>query len=140
MIEEPHTTNFRSQNNHLFSPRIAAKLEYSIAQFLIQPTSKATSPSSQFLLSLHLNHLIITLHPAWNHYSNTTVVNTISQFNNSDTKTHDEIANSELNQSTFSQPPLNKKYDKVISTALRDVHAYDSYFNKFNHFSPTTSH
>ena len=32
---------------------------------------------------------------------------------------------------------LKKKYDNVISSALRNIHAYDSYFNKFNHFSLT---
>ena len=31
----------------------------------------------------------------------------------------------------------NKKYDIIVSTALRDNKAYDSYFNKFNHFSLT---
>ena len=36
--------------------------------------------------------------------SNTTVYNTISQFNNSDIETPDEIANSEPGSSTFSQP------------------------------------
>ena len=65
-IEQPHTTNFRSQNNHLFSPRWAAKLDPSIDQFPTQPTSRTTSPSCHFLLFHHLNHLMIPLHPAWN--------------------------------------------------------------------------
>ena len=30
---------------------------------------------------------------------------------------------------------LIKKYNHVISAALRDIQAYDSYFNKFNNFS-----
>ena len=30
---------------------------------------------------------------------------------------------------------MDKKYDIIISTALRDTKAYDSYFNKFSHFS-----
>ena len=34
---------------------------------------------------------------------------------------------------------MNKKYDHIISTALRDTNAYDSYLNKFNHFSSTFS-
>ena len=29
---------------------------------------------------------------------------------------------------------MNKKYHHVISTALRDTKAYDSYFSKLNHF------
>ena len=40
-------------------------MDHSIAQFHTQPTFKATSLSSHFLLSLHLNHLMITLQPAW---------------------------------------------------------------------------
>ena len=32
---------------------------------------------------------------------------------------------------------MNKKFYKIISTELRDTRAYDSYFNKFNHFSLT---
>ena len=31
----------------------------------------------------------------------------------------------------------NKKYDNIISTALTETKAYDSYFTKFNHFSLT---
>ena len=50
IIEQPHTTSFRSQNNHLFSPRWAPKMDHSIAQFPTQPTFKATSLSSNFLL------------------------------------------------------------------------------------------
>ena len=30
---------------------------------------------------------------------------------------------------------MNKNYDNIISTALRDPKAYDSYFNKYNRFS-----
>ena len=37
--------------------------------------------------------------------SNTTVYNTISQFNNSNIETPDKFANSEPSPSTFSQPP-----------------------------------
>ena len=32
-----------------------------------------------------------------------------------------------------------KKYDLIISAALRDTKAYDSYFSKFNHFSLTVN-
>ena len=32
---------------------------------------------------------------------------------------------------------MNKKYDHIISTALRNTKAYDSYFSIFNHFSLT---
>ena len=38
---------------------------------------------------------------------------------------------------TFTLNTLNKIYDNVISAKLRDFHAYDSYLNKFNHFSLT---
>ena len=50
IIEKPHTTNFCSQNNHLFSPRGAANLDPSIDQFPTQPNSSTTLPSSHFLL------------------------------------------------------------------------------------------
>ena len=39
--------------------------------------------------------------------SNNAVFNTISQFNNSDIETPDELANSEPSRSKFSQPPLS---------------------------------
>ena len=29
---------------------------------------------------------------------------------------------------------MNKNYDNIVCTALRDTKAYDSNFNKFNHF------
>ena len=38
---------------------------------------------------------------------------------------------------TFTLNILNKHYDNVISAVLQTFHAYDSYFNKFNHFSLT---
>ena len=57
---------------------------------------------------------------------------------------NDPFANPQLTEKffrktsyTFTLNILNKKYDKVISAALRSIHAYDSYFNKFNHFSLT---
>ena len=34
---------------------------------------------------------------------------------------------------------MNKKFDHVISAVLRDTQAYDSYFNKVNHFSLTVN-
>ena len=56
----------------------------------------------------------------------------------------DPFANPQLTEKFFIKTPyvftinsLDKKYDNVISTALRDIHAYESYFNKFNHFSLT---
>ena len=58
----------------------------------------------------------------------------------------DKFANPQLTEKFFIKTPyvftLNtldkKKKDHVISTALRDIHAYNSYFNhKFNHFSLT---
>ena len=45
--------------------------------------------------------------------SNTTVYNTISQFNNSDIETPDELANSEPSPSTFSQPPFQPFHSQV---------------------------
>ena len=57
---------------------------------------------------------------------------------------NDPFANPQLTEKFFIKTPytftLNiflKKYDNVISAALHDIHAYDSYFNKFNHFSLT---
>ena len=54
----------------------------------------------------------------------------------------DQFANPQITEKFFIKTPynfilntLNKKYDNVISAALRDIHAYD--FNKFNHFSLT---
>ena len=44
---------------------------------------------------------------------NTTVYNTISQFNNSDIETPDEFANSEPSPSTFSQPPFQPIHSHV---------------------------
>ena len=34
---------------------------------------------------------------------------------------------------------MNKKFDHIISAALRDTKANDSYISKFNHFSLTFS-
>ena len=45
--------------------------------------------------------------------SNTTVYNTISQFNNSDIETPDKFANSEPSPSTFSQPPFQPIHSQV---------------------------
>ena len=45
--------------------------------------------------------------------SNTTVCNTISQFNNSDIETPDKFANSEPSPSTFSQPPFQPIHSQV---------------------------
>ena len=57
---------------------------------------------------------------------------------------NDLFANPQLTEIFFIKTPcnftlntLNKKYDNVILAALRDNHAYDSNFNKFNHFSQT---
>ena len=56
----------------------------------------------------------------------------------------DKIANPQLTEKFFIETSyvftlnfLDKKYDHVISAALRDIQAYDSCFNKFNNFSPT---
>ena len=45
--------------------------------------------------------------------SNTTVYNTISQFNNSDIETPDEFAKSEPSPSTFSQPPFQLIHSQI---------------------------
>ena len=45
--------------------------------------------------------------------SNTTVYNTISQFNNSDIETPDEFAISEPSPSKFSQPPFQPLHSQV---------------------------
>ena len=53
---------------------------------------------------------------------------------------NDPFANPQLTEKFFIKTPhtftlniLNKKYDNIISAAQRNIHAYDSYFNKFNH-------
>ena len=84
-----------------------------IDQFSNHTTSRTTFPSSHFLLSPHLNHLIITLHPAWNQ----TLIPTqqyITLSTNSVTPiSDDEFANSELSPSTFSQPPFQPIHTQV---------------------------
>ena len=45
--------------------------------------------------------------------SNTTVYNTISQFNNSEIETPNKFANSEPSPSTFSQPPFQPLHSQV---------------------------
>ena len=54
-----------------------------------------------------------------------------------DTKTNPQIAEIFFikSQYVFAINCMNKKFDNVISTALRGTKAYDSYINKFNHFS-----
>ena len=51
IVEQPDTLTFRSQNNHLFSPRWAAKLDPSIFPFPIDQISNATVLSVQFQTS-----------------------------------------------------------------------------------------
>ena len=96
-----------------FQPTMSHQVGTSIDQFPTQPTSRTTSPSSHFLPSPHFNHLIITLHRAWNQILIPTVYNTISQFNNSDIETPDKFANSEPSPSTFSQPPFQSIHSQV---------------------------
>ena len=57
---------------------------------------------------------------------------------------HDEFANPQLTEKffiktlyVFTLNTLDKKYDHVISAAIRDIQDYDSYFIKFNIFSLT---
>ena len=57
---------------------------------------------------------------------------------------NDPFANPQLTEKFFIKTPYiftlnisNKKYDNVISAALRDIYAYDPYFNNLNHFSLT---
>ena len=64
IIEQPDTINFQSQNNHFFSPQLSDKLDPFTVPFPTQPTSKTQFPSSHFLLSRHLNHPMLTNHPA----------------------------------------------------------------------------
>ena len=62
-----------------------------------------------------------------------------------DTLSEDDTnANPQLTEKIFIKPQyvfvincMNIKCDQSISTALCDTKAYDSYFNEFNHFSPT---
>ena len=64
--------------------------------------------------------------------SNTTVYNTISQFNNSDIETPDEFANSEPSPSTFSQPPFQPIHPQVKIETL-------SLYSPILHITPTYS-
>ena len=65
-IEQPHTKNFRSQNNHLFSPRRAARLDPTTVPFHTHPTSNVTLRSHHFLISLLTwKHNILIIHQAW---------------------------------------------------------------------------
>ena len=67
------------------------------------------------------------------------------QRSNEDTFLNDDkFANQQLTEKFFIKSPyvftlytLDKKYDHVISAALRDIQEYVSYFNKFNNFSLT---
>ena len=56
----------------------------------------------------------------------------------------DKFANPQITEKCFIETSyvftlnsLDKKYDHVISAALCNIQAYDSYFNKFNNFSLT---
>ena len=64
--------------------------------------------------------------------SNTTVYNTISQFNNSDIETPDKFANSEPSPSTFSQPPFQPIHSQVKIESL-------SPSSPISHVTPTYS-
>ena len=64
--EQPHTTNFRSQINHLFSPQLAARLDPSTVPFLTHPISNFTLLLYQYLMSLPLPyHQTPIIHHAW---------------------------------------------------------------------------
>ena len=66
IIEQPRTTNFRSQNNHIFSPRWAARLNPSTVPFHTHPTPNVTLRSYYSLISLPtLKHHILIIHQAW---------------------------------------------------------------------------
>ena len=79
--------------------------------------------------------------------SNTTVFNTISQFNNSDIETPDEFANSEPSPSTFSQPPFQPIHSQsqinspsTISRIFQVTPTYSPFINeRSNNNSPETT-
>ena len=106
-IKQPHTTNFRSQDNHFFAHDeppswIHRSIHFPPSQPSEQPTHHPTfcfppptSPHHNTLSNMESDT-----------NSNTTVSNTISQFNNSDIETPDKNANSEPSPPNFSQPPF----------------------------------
>ena len=68
--------------------------------------------------------------------SNTTIYNTISQFNNSDIEIPNKFANSELSPSTFSQSP----FQPIHSQAKAEPPSPPSPISYVTHmFSPLTS-
>ena len=99
-----------------FSPWWAGKLDPFTAQVPSQPNSKSQMPSSHFLLSRHMNHIIITHHPTWTlmltQTSQYLPIQTISQFDNSDLETPD----SQIRR--FRNQPVN-----IFSSPFRPIHS-----------------
>ena len=79
-----------------------------------------------------------------NRFSNNQYVHAIARYMEDTFLEDDTNANPQLTEKLFIRSQdvstincMNKKFDHVISTALRDTKTYDPYFNKFNHFSLT---
>ena len=111
-------------------------------QFPTLPTFRATSPSYPFFAfpppeSPHAN---TSSSMDSDTKFNTTVYETISQFNNSDIETPDELANSELSPSTFSRPPFQPLRSRIkiespsTSSSITDVRPTYSPLTSANNF------
>ena len=99
IVEHPRTINFRSQNEHLFIPRCAAQLDPSTVPFPLHQISNAKIPVFQFQTSPLLPYPVILL------AHQQTVFETLCSFNNSDIDSSpDEVLDSELSPTNFSQP------------------------------------
>ena len=106
-------------------------------------SNNSTNPK-QFTLVGYRQSLIKFTAPKSNEYSIDYYDHNIIRPNEDIFLKNNPFANPQLTEKffikttyTFTLSALNKKYDNVISAALRDIHAYNSYFNKLNRFSLT---
>ena len=114
--------------------------QYSIQLYLL---TTALTPK-QFTKIGYEQSLIRFTAPKTNEYSIDHYDQHIQRPNEDTFLNDDKFANPQLTQKIFIKTPyvftfknLDKKHDHVISAALRDIQAYDSYFNKFNKFALT---
>ena len=112
-------------------------MDDSIAQFPTQPTFKATSPSSHFLLYPHLSHLMITLHSALIQILTQTplYIILISNLITPISKPCDHFDNSEPSPSTISKPPFQPLQSQIKLNQHRHFHLTSAPSN--SNYSPT---